>query len=455
MTGPKAHQQPKTNAPRHCGPHPARVARLASAGLITALAGALGMPALAVVGASTGAAASTFPAGPGPAQAGQARAAGSAASTATRLMAWGYNYYGEIGDGTTTPRDVPVRVKLPKGTTVTQVRAGCSHSLALTSQGQVLAWGDNSHGSLGNGRTASSGTPVRVKIPNGTKITAVRAGCRFSVALTAKGQVLTWGDNTFGELGTGRKAGSDIPVRVKLPRRTKVTAITVGWDFAAARTSAGQVLSWGDNMSGQLGNGRTTGSRLPVKVKLPSRAKVTALAAGGGHVLALTSAGLFAWGLNAFGQLGDGTTTSSDRPVKVEILLRGPGLGHVTSLFAGCDHSLALFSGGALLAWGYNAFGQLGNGTTTTSDNPVSVMLPTGAKVRAVGATCRDSYALTAQGHVLAWGDNGSAQLGDDGSASGSSIPVQVDLPNGWAASVLGTGPAAWHALAIVHKARP
>jgi alpha-tubulin suppressor-like RCC1 family protein len=409
-----------------------------------------GRPAGPAAASAGAAAASVSPARTGAGR--PAGADGTAAGTASRtVLAWGRNAFGALGDGTTTDSDVPVRVHLPAGTTVTQVRAGCIHTLALTSAGHVLAWGANGDGQLGDGATTSSDVPVKVKIPRGTKVTSVRAGCVFSLALTSTGQVLAWGDNLDGQLGDGTTSNSDTPVRVRLPAGTRVTAISAGQDFGFARTSRGHVRAWGKGDGGQLGDGSTSNSDTPVKVKLPTGARVKALAAGGAHGLAVTSDGLFAWGVNGDGQLGDGTTTNSDTPVRIVILVRGRSLGHVTSLFAGCSHSLVLFSGGALFAWGDNTFGQLGDGTSTSSDKPVGVALPAGTRVRAVSAGCTDSYALTVKGDALAWGYNGFGELGD-GSDTQSSTPVRVELPAGWRASAVIAGPGADHALAMVHK---
>src|ERR1022692_1182784 len=110
----------------------------------------------------------------------------AAGTSSGSLRAWGLNNVGQLGDGTTTNAAVPVKVELPAGTKVTQVRAGCLHTVALTSKGHVLAWGSNTDGQLGDGTRTDSTTPVRVKISRSTNVTAVRAGCNFSLALTSK-----------------------------------------------------------------------------------------------------------------------------------------------------------------------------------------------------------------------------------------------------------------------------
>ena len=144
-------------------------------------------------------------------------------------------------------------------------------------------------------------------------------------------------------------------------------------------TSTGKVLAWGSNAQGQLGNGTTTDSHTPVPVSLPTGTKVKAISAGRAHSLALTSTGqVLAWGFNAVGQLGNGTTTDSDAPVPVSL----PTGTTVAGIAAGDLHSLALTSTGQVLAWGFGLQGELGNGTTNSSDTPVMVMLSPGTTVR-------------------------------------------------------------------------
>jgi alpha-tubulin suppressor-like RCC1 family protein len=126
---------------------------------------------------------------------------------------------------------VPVNVKLPKPTKVVAVSAGCEHSLALTSTGSVLAWGDGDDGDLGDGSFNESDVPMKVELAKGVKATAVAGGYTHSLALTSTGSVLAWGDNTFDELGDGTSGGdSDVPVQVELPAGTKATKSRTGSD---------------------------------------------------------------------------------------------------------------------------------------------------------------------------------------------------------------------------------
>ena len=292
-------------------------------------------------------------------------------------------------------RETPVSVK------AALVAAGLYHGVALTSTGAVFAWGWNIVGQLGNGSTNGSDVPVKVRLPGGTKVTRIAGGFAHSVALTSTGSVLAWGKNYNGNLGNASTTDSDVPVDVSLPAGTKVTAVAAGGEHNLAVTSTGAVLAWGYNAAGQLGDGSTGASDVPVNVSLPAGTKVTAVAAGASHSVALTSTGaVLAWGYNADGELGDGNTTNSDVPVKVNL---PPGT-KVIAVAAGGYYSLAVTSTGAVLAWGYNADGELGDGNRTNSDVPVKVRLPAGRKVTAVAAGgFLEGVERTPLAPVIAW----------------------------------------------------
>jgi alpha-tubulin suppressor-like RCC1 family protein len=371
-----------------------------------------------------------------------------AASTAGgTLRAWGLNSDGDLGDNSTKTRHVPVTVKLPPGATVTSVRAGCDNSVAVTAAGGVLAWGLLSN--VGH-IAAVTHEPFPIRLPLGTTARTARAGCSFTLILTTDGRVLAWGENGLGQLGDGSTDNRAVPVQVQLG--AKATAISTGCKFGLALTSAGKLLAWGDNTAGQLGDGSTGGSDVPVPVALPGGTRIRAVSAGCDFALALTTTGkVMAWGDNSHGQLGDGTTGGHLKPVTVHVAL--PGTGQISSLFAGCSHSLALTSAGKILAWGYNAYGQLGNGATKDRHKPVQVKLPTGTHATSVTASCFSSLALTSAGRILAWGDDSEGQLGDGG-AGHHAKPVRVHLAAGLVPVALGGGPDALDSFAVVRRAR-
>ncbi|WP_019030842.1 RCC1 domain-containing protein [Salinispora arenicola] len=289
----------------------------------------------------------------------------------------------------------------------------------------ILAWGDNQFGQLGDGTGADSGTPIPVSLPPGTTVTAIAAGNEHTLALTSTGTVLAWGRNRFGQLGDETNTSRVTPVTVSLPPNTTITDIAAGHSHSLAITSAGTALAWGGNGAGQLGDGTTTDSNKPVAVNLPSGTTVTAIAAGEGHSLAVTSAGTaLAWGNNFRGQYGDGTNTSSNTPVTVS-----PPTGTAfTAVAAGEDHSLAVTSAGTALAAGDNLYGQLGDGTNTSSNTFVTVSLPPSTTITAIAVGRFHNLGVTATGTVLAWGINIDGQLGD-GTTTNRNTPQAVDLP--------------------------
>jgi alpha-tubulin suppressor-like RCC1 family protein len=410
------------------------------------LAASLAIPALAPAGGAAAASRTT-------ATASRTTATARLAATPPAAWGWGTNDDDSLGSGSGVLfSETPLKVKLPSGTVVTSVRAGCDHSVAVTSTGHALGWGSNNEGQVGDGTTKQRPKPVQVKLPKGTKLSAIRAGCEHTIGLTSTGHVLGWGLNLWGQVGDGTTKQRNAPVQVKLPKGVKAKAVTAGCDHSLALSTTGKLYAWGRNDFGQLGDGTMKNRHTPVKVKLPSGTVVTSVAAGCDHTLAVANNGTWVWGDNQYGQLGIGSTTGTATPVELIILTRGQPLGNITGLFGGCRDSIALFSKGAVLVWGDNSMGQLGNGTTTSSDKPTGVMLPTGTKVKSVSAGCFDSYALTSAGKVLAWGDNADGELGADISSQFNDLPTQVALPTTFTATNLGAGPGALHAFVIGHN---
>jgi alpha-tubulin suppressor-like RCC1 family protein len=363
------------------------------------------------------------------------------ASSAGSVYAWLDNHFGQLGNGTTTNSSIPVASAMPAGTTSTAVAAGRSHTLAVTSTGAVYAWGNGGHGQLGNGSTANVTTPVKSSLPAGVTATTAAAGWDQSLAVTSTGALYAWGYNAFGELGIGTTKNSTVPVLVHLPAGVSVTAVAAGQYHNLAVTSTGALYAWGSNSFGQLGNGTTVSSTVPVQVTLPAGVKATAVGAGDSHSLVVTSAGaVYAWGKNTFGQLGNGTTTGSDVPVLVAL----PAGVTATSVAAGGvssaskvpegDYSLALASTGAVYAWGANGTGQLGTGNTTSSNVPVLTQLPAGVTGTAIGAGPNYGHALTSSGDVYFWGT-------DSAGHHQHLVPAPTALPTGLHGAAVSAGP--------------
>ncbi|MGH9081017.1 MAG: RCC1 domain-containing protein, partial [Acidimicrobiales bacterium] len=206
--------------------------------------------------------------------------------------------------------------------------------------GTAYAWHDNDAGQLGIGSYKDSNTPVPSHLPPGTTCIAVAGGQSESLFATSVGSVYATGYANRGQLGDNSTVNVTSPVQTSIPPGVRIKSVAAGWDDAFALSTNGAVYSWGWNIYGQLGVG-TTGkqSNVPVLVHMPSGVRVKAIAAGKYHVLALTSTGgIYAWGSNAFGQLGDNSTTDSNLPVSVQLPV---GMA-ATAIGAGDGHSLAV-----------------------------------------------------------------------------------------------------------------
>ena len=306
--------------------------------------------------------------------------------------------------------------------------AASDHTCAITAGGGVKCWGDNSAGGLGDGTTTASTTPVDVAgLASG--VGAIAAGDRYSCALTTGGGVKCWGYNEFGQLGDGTTNNSALPVDV-VSLTSGVSAIAARGEHTCALITA-MVKCWGANLNGQLGDGTTTSSSLPVDVTGLSSG-VIAIAAGGEHTCAIATGGsVKCWGWNSAGQLGIGTTSDSSTPVDVA----GLG-GDVTAITTGGRHSCALMTAGGVKCWGYDEFGQLGNGSTANSEIPVDVAWLTGG-VSAITTGGNLTCALRTDSGVSCWGVDLTGQLAG-GSTFDRAAPVDVGLTSGVTTIVAG-----------------
>lgn len=272
----------------------------------------------------------------------------------------GSNYYGQLGDGSTTDSSVPIQVMGLEH--ITGVAGGYGHSMALDSTGQLWAWGLNSSGQLGNGSQEEI-VSVPVKVVKLQGVVAIAGGGIHSLALDNQGRVWAWGYNSKGQLGNGTTRSSSIPIQVSGIGGS--VAIAAGYEHSLAADNQGRIWAWGDNYAGQIGNGTTTSSSLPVQILQLSGG--VAVAAGENHSLALDTQGqVWAWGLNLSGQLGNGTESSSKTPVEVI------ALEAITTIAAGENHSLAIDTDGRAWSWGLNNLGQLGDGTRVASPRATS-----------------------------------------------------------------------------------
>ena len=330
------------------------------------------------------------------------------------VRCWGYNYYGQLGDGTTTDRYNPPSSDVLTG--VSQIAAGYLHTCAVMSGTHgVRCWGYNGYGQLGDGTTNNLSSPPSNDVLTG--VLQIAAGYGHTCVLMSDTYgVRCWGYNAYGQLGDGTTNNLFTPPSNDV--LTGVLQIGVGDSHTCALMSeANGVRCWGYNDYGQLGDGSTTILSIP-----PGRdilTGVSRIAVGYFHTCALMSGtyGVRCWGVNGNGQLGDGTTNSVYSPPSSDILTG------VKQIAAGEYHTCVLMSGtGGVRCWGDNEYGQLGDGSTSGLESPPSNDVLTKVSQIAAG----ESYTcvlMSGTGGVQCWGQNDYGQLGDGSTTNLQSPP--------------------------------
>ena len=485
---------------------------------------------------------------------------------------WGWNYTGQLGDGTNTDRSRPIPVSKPQGAPVgftwKYAIPGCNHSAAIGSDGNLYTWGVNSNGQLGDGTTTNQNTPTLVNFPGAAAPTSVLFGQAKATGITAN-QDGTWQastpkhepggvDVTVGWSRNGSQpddhlqytyiapeyqvgftskndscpaptgmppsqsvtqdgqaerpypdpraegclfdgwfqgdvaydfsqpvthdttltahwtredtqhwsispnhgpetGGTEVTLTPPAQRGIRFSQIRLGYNYSAAIGSDGNLYTWGGNDDGQLGNGTTTNQNRPAQIDKPQGApdgftwKQVIL--GGWHSAAIGSDGnLYAWGDDGSGQLGDGTNTNQKTPTLVNKPQGTPEGFTWKQVSLGGFHSAAIGSDGNLYTWGYNKYGQLGNGTTTNQNRPAQIDKPQGApegftwKLASLGE--HHSAAIGSDGNLYTWGNNQYGQLGN-GTTTNQNTPILVNKPQGapegftWTQASLGDGDSA------------
>lgn len=349
---------------------------------------------------------------------------------------WGTNFSGQLGDGTTTERTVPVAVStagLPAGTAFTALSAGERHTCGVARSGVVYCWGDNEEGQLGDGTQTPRRAPVAVGIA-GRTFSAVAAGEQFTCAVTTSGTPYCWGYGISGRTGPNDWQAADDVARY-WPASPAFISVTAGRAHACGVTRAGAAYCWGWNGDGQLGDS-TIEQRSASAVQVGADgAAFTSLSAGADFTCGLTTTRVaYCWGTNRWGQLGNGTTTNPMVPTPVTRELS------FAALATGRRHTCGLTTAGAAYCWGYNVRGQVGDGTWVDRSAPVAVS--PGTTFTKITTGQDHSCALAATGTVSCWGWNFRDQLGN---LSGEDEPAPVavvrgDLPAGTVFTALTAG---------------
>jgi len=331
-------------------------------------------------------------------------------TTAGAVSCWGDGAYGALANGSTGGRSlVPLPcAQLAFG--VTAVALGGHHGCALRNTGEVLCWGDDEQGQLGDGLNIPTSTPHP---PQGlvTTVAHVATGGSHTCVVTTGGAAYCWGDNTSGQLGSSSASSqSSAPVAVT-GLASGVSAIAAGGAFTCALLGTGQLVCWGDGSRGQLGG--STSSNAPVAVPLP--APVKAIAAGANHACALAQSGsVLCWGADDKNQLGSSKASAHPAPLTV------PGLAGITAIAAGGDETCAVNAVGAVSCWGQDPLGDV---VPAPAGPGVVPSLAGGAA--SIGVTGGHACAVTVGGAPKCWGTNANGNLGD-GTTTASWVPIDV-----------------------------
>jgi alpha-tubulin suppressor-like RCC1 family protein len=406
-----------------------------------------------------------------------------AVTTTGELYSWGFNQNGQTGLNLTTGSTI-VPTQVGTATNWAQVSAGTGYSVAITTTGELWAWGLNTSGQLGRGNTTSpQTTPLR--IGTATNWARVSAGTNHSVAITTTGELWAWGNNTSGQLGRGNTTSPQTsPIRIGTA--TNWARVSAGTAYSVAITTTGQLWAWGNNTNGQLGRGNTTSPQTS-PIQIGTATNWAQVSAGNDHSLAVTTTGqLWAWGLNTSGQLGRGNFTSPQTtPIQIgtatnwaqvsagtnysiainslgQLWASGTNLNsplglpaqiseflllenlNIAKISAGDNYSLAVTTTGQLWAWGLNSSGQLGRGNTT-SPQRTPVRIGTATNWAQVSAGRLHSLAVTTNGELWAWGDNSSGQLGRGNTTGPQTSPIRIGSATNWTQVSTGTN----HSMAI------
>ncbi|XP_058055381.1 probable E3 ubiquitin-protein ligase HERC2 [Anopheles bellator] len=334
--------------------------------------------------------------------------------TATEPATTTTTYSGDLIAGSTPSRYSTATIDLPAGVQVRQVVGTENCIYILTGSGQVLSL-PASHTTCGSATPDSSaGQPKPVEGIECANIVQLAAHCegRHVLALTATGDVFSWGAGDGGRLGHGDTSAKELPTRIVALSERQVTGVFAGASYSAAVTSTGELYTWGRGTYGRLGHGNSEDKHLPTLVQALKQHRVVhvALGCGDAHSLCVTDAGtVFAWGDGDFGKLGNGSSNGSPVPIAIE--LAPEGSPPAVKVYSGSHFSVALGRDGTVYSWGKGHGGRLGHGHSEHTATPKAIEALEGKKIVDLAVGLAHCLALSAAGELYGWGRNDFQQI--------------------------------------------
>ena len=332
------------------------------------------------------------------------------------LWAWGLNYYGQLGDGTTIEQHLPKKIGLD--TDWEKIVSGYTHTIALKTDGSLWGWGENTSGQIGIG-IQSLNVLSPVQIGNDKTWIQIATGSNHSLGLKADGSLWAWGRNNYGQIGDGSSENRLSPVQIGNDYDWSKVYLSDGYSTYALK-SDGSLWAWGDNTYGQLGDGTATTRYIPTRIGNDSN--WVSISAGGLYAIGLKSDGtIWGWGYNGAGRIGDGTTVNHFSPVQIG------SSNNWSQIAVGGGHNLALSTDGSLWGWGLNSKGSVGIGTVSGC-----VLSPTQIGYENdwenISAYGYSSFSLKNNSNLWGWGGNIYGELGD-GTTIDRYVPTQIIFP--------------------------
>jgi alpha-tubulin suppressor-like RCC1 family protein len=333
------------------------------------------------------------------------------------LWLWGRNSYGQLGDTTRTDVSSPIQT-IAGGTNWKLISSGFYHTAAIKTNGTLWLWGQNTYGNLADNTTTNKSSPVQT-VAGGTNWKQVSVGRYYiNAAIKTDGTLWTWGNGLSGSLGDGTSSGKSSPIQT-IAAGTNWKSVATGPAFVGAIKTDGTLWTWGDNLYGNLGDNTIANKSSPVQT-VASGTNWKLVAANGYHTAAIKTDGtLWLWGRNSRGQLGDNTIVNKSSPVQTVA-----GGTNWKSVSVSMVHTVAIKTDGTLWTWGYNNIGQLGDNTIVMKSSPIQTVAG-GTNWKLVASAFYITAAIKTDGTLWNWGDNRYGQLGNNTTTSKSS-PIQT-----------------------------